>query len=275
MKKIIAELKKRGFKQEAAQIEKILANIYSLLNFKGTDKEIVYLKKWLDSLRLSYGKAPKGLKEVFKDLQFLQRQFDVAKDFNIQVNTGNIKAVLSRWTKDTIDKIQNSLSDKEQIDLNLKNAIYINNSLLNATKFKELAQQLDTFLNTLKGFHKKALKKPLKIRFVKKATLKSKAQYKSNKDEIYIRPDYIKFNDNYGSFSYILVHELGHRYLKLFGKGLKNINFNYPKWFTTRYSETQTMSDEEPFAELFALSNWSSKYKEYKEKIDKFIKVLK
>jgi len=278
-KKLIVELKERGFEKEAIKIRQIveaeikIENLYNLLNFKGTDKEIKLLKEWLDSLRLSYGRSPKGLKKEFNDLQFLQRQFDVAKQFKIQVNISNIKAILSRWTKDTIDKIQNSLSDKEQqTELSLKNATYINNSLLNASKFRELAQQLDSFLNSLKGFHAKALKKPLKVRFVKKAVIKSKARYKSNSDEILIRPDYIKFSDNYGSFSYILVHELGHRYLKLFGKGL---NFNHPEWYTTRYSMQQTMSEEEPFAELFALSNWANKYTEYKEKINKFIKLLK
>jgi len=108
MKKIIAELEERGFKKEAAILRQILAYGYSLLKFKGTDNEIKALREWLDSLRLSYGKAPKGLKEEFKWLQFLQRQFDVAKEYNIPVNVNNIKAVLSRWNKSTIDKIQNA-----------------------------------------------------------------------------------------------------------------------------------------------------------------------
>ena len=73
--------------------------------------------------------------------------------------------------------------------------------------------------------------------------------------------------EEYGSLRYIIVHELGHRFLKF---NPQSWNISSSSMYTTKYSKVPTMTDEEPFAELFALSHWKHKYKEYKTQIDKF-----
>ena len=139
--------------------------------------------------------------------------------------------------------------------------------------FKEQSKYIDDFLSTLKGFHKKSLK-DLIIVFVKKEQSRAGATYKTYEDKIFIRPDKVIKGDAYASFVYVVMHELGHRYLQKY-----NVKWNYDsfEWSTTKYSMTDSMTGEEKFAELFALSHfkYSGKpFSDYVEKIEKFEKIM-
>ena len=146
---------------------------------------------------------------------------------------------------------------------------------MNFKKFKEHSEFVDKLFNSLEGFHKKALKGDLTVEFVKKEESKSIGKYKTNKNIIQIRPDKIKESGfNYASLPYIIVHELGHRYLE---KNKVNFDYDSSSWITTPYSKTDSWSGEEKFAELFALSHFNYKgnpFDNYKDKIEKFRNLL-
>lgn len=76
-------------------------------------------------------------------------------------------------------------------------------------------------------------------------------KYRSGTDTVYLRatPTILKRADNYGSFEYVLVHELGHRYEF---KNKLATDFDTLMWQTTAYSR----QEGEAFAELFALGHF-------------------
>jgi len=229
------------------------------------------LKIWLAGLRVS-GKAPRGMKKEFENIQFLQQQVDTIEQiptFAPASNT-NIGAVFSWWNTETIQKIVDKLSkaEGETDTLKIGNIIFTNKSIINFKKFKEYSEYVAKELKKLKGFRKNALKGGLKIRFVKKAECKSKAKYKSEQDELYIRPDQMQKGSGYGSLIYVVLHELGHRYER------KVRSFNDVE-YTTKYSHAEGFDGNEAFAELFAITHWKKDYPEYKEQIDSFIKMVK
>jgi hypothetical protein len=51
-------------------------------------------------------------------------------------------------------------------------------------------------------------------------------------------------------------------------------DYDSPRWITTKYSKVDSFTGEEKFAELFAISHWPNKYKEYKKQIKEFKKVI-
>lgn len=248
----------------------------SVKDFKGSDSDIQELKDWINSLNLKTGKAPSGMKKQYEDLKFLVKQIEMLSTFG--KNPGiisNIRVTLEHLTDKDIEILTKKLSkDARTSELKLKNATFTNNSVMSDANFIKNAKAIDSFLSSLKGFHKDALKGELKIVFVKKEDTKAKATYKSDKDALYLRADAIKPGSSYGQFNYVVVHELGHRYLKF-----NKVKFDYQssKWITTPYSKTEGWADEEKFAELFALShfNYSGQpFDSYKEKIDEFVSLL-
>jgi len=229
------------------------------------------LKKWLDGLRLT-GKAPRGMKDEFANIQFLQKQVDMIEKFPKMTpdDNFNIGSVFSWWDKETIQKIVDKLSkvEGETDTLKIGTITFTNKSTINFKKFQQHSNYIAGELKKLKGFHKKALKGGLKIKFVKKDECKSKAKYKGDKDELYIRPDRMEKGDGYASLIYVVLHELGHR----FERKVKSYN-NVP--YTTKYSKTQSFDGDEAFAELFAISHWKKDYPEYKKQIAEFTKMVK
>jgi hypothetical protein len=67
------------------------------------------------------------------------------------------------------------------------------------------------------------------------------------------------------------MHEFGHRYLRI---RPQSEDFSGPEWNTTPYSKSITLTDEENFAELFALSFWKDKHIQYREIIADFLKKV-
>ena len=250
---------------------------HDIKSFNGSEKSLEILTNWIDSLDLKSGKAPKGMAKQYANIKFIQKQLDMNKQFGKNAGIDNIKATVQHLTDEDIKKLTTALSkeNKGTTELQLKNAIFHNESIISESKFKDISEDIDKFLSKLTDFHKKTLSPELHIYFVKKELSNAKAKYKRDKDAIYIRPDRVKIGNEYASFNYVVVHELGHRYL-----ANNRVKFDYDasEWITTPYSKTDSMSGEEKFAELFALSffNYSGKpFDDYKEKIEKFEGVMK
>lgn len=270
------------------RIETILAEetIFDYTRWKGTDSDARSLQAWLDTLNFTAGRAPAGTKKLIGYLQFIQKHLDkllkpppkgyiadnwpAIRDYSRQ----QIKTTFGWWKPADIAAIETKLKKKtgEVNELRLKNAVYVNRSNFSFTRFKEAAQKVDAILSKLKGFHKKAVTaKPLIVALVKKSEIKAKAKYKGNDDLILIRPDTLASGDDYGSLPYVILHELGHRYEKFVRIGRA---FTDSGWLTTPYSGRENMMGDEKFAELFALSNWPSKYPQYKIQVSRFLKVM-
>lgn len=250
-----------------------------LLQFNGTQSEYTLLIDFLSELNFKSGRSPKGLTKEIENIKFLERQIQSFHDFyfsdaaKAKSTTDNIKAVFSRWDESTLELIYNKLSGKENNVLELSCATFINESIMSNKAFKETSIIINNFLKTLKGFHSKVLKN-LKIVYVKKEQTKAAATYKTDKDIILIRPDKVTKGEEYGSFLYVILHELGHRYLRF-----NKVKFDYTsnEWITTKYSRTDSWSDEEKFAELFALSHFNytrEPFNDYQNKINKFRELM-
>lgn len=154
----------------------------------------------------------------------------------------------------------------------IKKAIgtYIKYDSLSYDKFLYNIDVVENTLSTLKDYHKDSAI-GVKVKFVGSNDIKSKAKYKTDQDTLLINSSKVKPSNEYGGLEYVIVHELGHRYLKMHRQ---NWDYDAQEWETTRYSQVDSMTGEEKFAELFALSNWKSKYSQYADKIKKFEEVL-
>jgi len=225
--------------------------------------------KWIEQFPKS-GRAPKGKKKEYDQMKFLQHQAETYKKYHI-LSWDNINAIFSYNTKEEFEKW--FAKDKTE-ELKIGNVTYINTSPLAEKSFIQKAKVIDNFLSSFKGFHKKAITKSLKILFKSSQQMKPRAKYRSQTDEIWVRHNAKVDNELYGHLLYIIAHELGHRYEKYYGlpQGWKIV-------YTTKYSHTPNSGfsgDEEPFAELFALSHWYPKqYKEYQQQIEWFRGIMK
>lgn len=151
---------------------------------------------------------------------------------------------------------------------------YINQAGLIESGLKTYVSRLDPIIGKLKGWRAKAAKGGLKVVLASPKEFRgtSGGKYKESEDALYIRttPAVLKRGSGYGSFEYILVHELGHRYEKLYGRGY---DFDRPEWWTTPYSRKEGFGLSEAFAELFALGHFGLKGK-WDPVVDSFEKLM-
>lgn len=227
------------------------------------------IRAYIDGIKLT-GRAPRGYKREFELLQFIKRQFDVADQYYNGKIEDNVKSnIISAWNsvKHSADDIQAYYSDAKPDRVVVGETTYIKDDAAAYARFQKAVKDVSKFLSTLKGYHNKPLKN-LVVRFVKKSQIRGKAQYKTMEDEIWINLDSMgNTSDGYGSLVYVLLHELGHRYVKHYKP---KFDIDAAHWITTKYSRVDSWSGEEKFAELFALSHFEHKYPEYKEQIKRF-----
>jgi len=255
-------------------------NYNRLLNPEPTDEYFTLLKSWLSTLSFE-GRSPINMKKeqnylisLKKSIESYELYYKNKREVTIgSIVFGNINAVIKRLTLDDIKNIELKFSSQDKIDeLKLSNCTFYNKSIISQKRFIEISNDINNLLSQLEGFHKKSIQNNLKIYFVKKEMSKSAAVYKSNEDIIYIRPDKVTTGDNYGSFKYVIIHELGHRYEHYFKLPTDFDNYN---WVTTKYSRSENSFNGEQFAELFALSQWYNKYENlYKDKLDAFLILM-
>lgn len=178
------------------------------------------------------------------------------------------KLNMLRMSKEEIQSL--FINNKENI-VKKQIGTYIKHDVLSYDKFLSNVDTVEKMLESLKSYHREAAHN-LKIKFVGSTDIKSKAKYKSDQDTILINSSKVIQSDEYAGLNYVIVHELGHRYLKFHPQ---RWDYDNPKWITTKYSMVDSMTGEEKFAELFALSNWKSKYSQFSDKIKKFEDHLK
>jgi hypothetical protein len=247
---------------------------YSAIKFKDLNE----FADWLKTLNVPKRK-PKNINKV--EHENLLRAIDILnnpdyKD-NLEFRNSLLKNVAAgiRVTKDELEKVYSSKTDQPS-KVEGKYATYVKNDTGSYSRFLSNIQNIESFLSTLKGYHKKALKN-LVVEFVSSKEMKVPAKWKSREKVIWINPLSKKVGktfEEYGSLRYIVLHELGHKFLKEYPQ---KWNISDPTLYTTDYSKKnpQTFTEEEVFAELFALSNWKNKYPKYKEQIAEFEKRLK
>lgn len=127
---------------------------------------------------------------------------------------------------------------------------FINEVGLDEASAMKYVKRLTTIFNSVKGWRAKALAGNMKVVLASPRLFSGTAtgKYKSAEDAMLVRttPAVLKRDGGYGSFEYVIVHELGHRYEY---KNRVPEDFDKPEWHTSRYS----MKEGESFAELFAL----------------------
>lgn len=128
-----------------------------------------------------------------------------------------------------------------------------------AERFDGLIDTIEGAFSTLKGWRRKALDGGVHVVFAGPKDFRGTASgtYKQDRDQLLIRATpggrLDKGGTGYGGLTYVIVHELGHRYAH---KHRLPVDFEKSEWFTTPYSKKDTMSGGESFAELFAISNF-------------------
>lgn len=228
---------------------------------KGLDKVDFSVLKDLKSLVAEYQSASKQSIPAIWDMQKEEFTFKILGRFkNIRTSKEDIEQAFSKTAKSLPDTIEK------------KYATYYKRSSISYKAFLDQIDNLEQFFSELKKPHSKALDK-LQIHFVDSSELNSIANYSTQYDLVRINPKKAGNTlEEYGSMRYVLLHELGHRYID---KNPQSWNYDSYEWVTTKYSIIDSMSGEEKFAELFALSHWKEKYREYEDTINKFLKIIK
>lgn len=264
------------------KLRKILIEIVNINTFKRIGQSFLKFKNnqiedfvnWIDQFPVS-GKAPSGMKKEFEIIKFLKQQADVYKNYNMI--SPNIAASFSYWSADDIDNIVDAFfnSKTERLDsISFGNMLFVNDSSMSASRFKDTSNKISKFLKRFTGFHKNALSGKLEIHFKSSKFLKSKAKYISDKDQIWIKETNARDvnTEEYASLLYIIAHELGHRFER---KSNVPSGFSDADFYTTKYSRTDSMAGSESFAEIFAISFFgSSKYPQFSNQIVKFNKLM-
>ena len=228
--------------------------------------------EWLLSLTIKKRK-PKDVSKADHELLF--QCFDLASKLDKKFNQMDLFILKSK-----IDMVRMDKSEIEKVYLNKKmsNVIKKNGNTFikkdsgNYDIFEKNIKNINDFLKTLKlPFYKKVMKN-LTIQFVDSKEQKSMAKYLQTYDiiSINVKKGSTK-DDSYGGLFYIILHELGHRFLKMYPQ---KWDYDNVKYITTKYSSIDSLPGEEKFAELFALSNWKDKYKMYKTQIEEFEKMV-
>jgi hypothetical protein len=253
-------------------------SIYTdIKNYDGSESDYKKLETWINSLNWS-GRVPVGMKHQYQMLKAVKGSIDQRTKFDIKevMKKQDVNMFLRDVSAEDLEKLNAKMSKDAQGDkteIKTSFATYFNKSPMAYSKFQKAVKDIDDVLSKLKGYHAKILKN-LKVEFSDAKTMKAKAKYKQSEDAIVVKHSAITSGTEYASLSYIIVHELGHRYLKQIG-----VSFDHDdrKWITTPYSKTDSMTGEEKFAELFALShfNYSGNFfNPFKEKIEEFKNIM-
>jgi len=212
----------------------------------------------LDLVSLAYEiKQLKGKRFSEEELKFKEKIFD-GKVKHLRINPTEIQTAY--------------LVEDEKANVVKKSiGIYTKFDTLSYDKFLANVDVVEKMLASLKGYHSLAAH-GLQVKFVGSSDISSKAKYESGTDTILINSSKVSGGEEYAGLAYVIAHELGHRYLRL---RPQSWNYDAVEWTTTKYSMTDSMHGEEKFAELFAMSNWKSKYGQFADKIKRFEDIIK
>lgn len=256
------------------------------LNLNESSNAFDDLVQWMQTLDIKK-RTPRGMKAEAEMLKHVQKRIDLILDFEagnayLQKTPDNIKY----YEQSKIDVLQivkdRLLAKKDQITdkfgmsaaqpniIEGKYATYVKEDSSAYKKFTDGVANLEKFFSTLKGKHAVPLKN-LKVVFTNE--IKSIGKYMAEKDYVAVNSRKTGNTlEKYGSLRYVILHELGHRYLKTHPQ---RWNIDGAEWITTKYSTVDSFTGEEKFAELFAITHWETMYSQYKDTMAKFKKVIK
>ena len=250
--------------------------LYNYLNETMDDVEQIISK--MSDISLP-GKKPKDVNktdwEILKEIRELSNSILLLRKKGdkqeIDLKMFSLKVKLDQLRID-IDDIINKLQSNNKSDkITKNNHTYLKMANISENKFKSFISDLESFFKSLKGFHNKVTKN-LTIKFVDGTKQKTAAKYIEKEDSLQVNINKIgKTKEEYGSLRYVILHELGHRFLKMYPQ---KWDYTDNKWITTKYSGIDSWSDEEKFAELFAMSHWENKYSQFSDKIEKFKQLI-
>lgn len=234
------------------------------------------LGEWIEAnFRINSPKTPSGGKKVKEQLQRMvwtlknrhsqgSDPSDIAQE--VQRDWDDIKGQLPLLVKFTDEG--GTVVPK---DLVSGGVTYINEAGASEAQLKKYVARLDAVFKSIKGWRAKALSGSLTVVLKPPSAFNGtvSGKYKRSEDALWVRttPSILKRAQGYGSFEYIIVHELGHRYERYHSLPT---DFDKVPWHTTRYSR----SEGEAFAELFALGHFKLTGSWDNSKVDRFEGVM-
>jgi hypothetical protein len=257
------------WEKTAGLADELTRRIDRVLAGNHTKESLAELGEWVDkNFRVNSAKTPKGMKRLKGDTQKLIKMLKLLGDPNARGSEGHVEGFVEnswKWVKPQLDDLVLYFSAEGDAakgrkpvltELKLSTGTFLNRANMSNARFEKYAKGVNHVLASLKGWRKKALSGNLKVAFVGAQEMRSQGKYKQAEDTLLVRgtPKVLKRSAGYGTADYIIVHELGHRYERFHGTG--KVNFDRPKWYTTRYSQTEGFGGSESFAELFALGHF-------------------
>lgn len=229
-------------------------------------------------------RAPAGLKSEQVLLSNMLRNYPLHKASPPDANfMSKFEKLHVDWWNSHTDERLRLLKDKftakstQPSTVKTANATYTKDFPGSYNRFKECITHVDQFISTLQGPQAKAAK-GVKIIFSKKFSaiqdgMDQVAEYQPRTDTIVINPDKVVNSGSvYMSMNYVVLHELGHRYLKLHPQ---KWNIDEDRWATTPYSKVKGPNQkEEKFAELFAMAKWPTTFSKYLDTLKAFVKQI-
>lgn len=228
--------------------------------------------------------TPRGGKQVKQEADWLIRLLRGPADepgiwYKWSVTSAD---VLARWSRleplvDDLDRLFGG--SNVPVQFQGVHALYLNPKGLASATFNQLVTMMDQLFGSITGWRARALD-GLKVAFVGPQDMRgtSAGKYQSSTDTLMVKATpavLARRSGQYGSPDYILVHELGHRYDRLFGTGGQNFDRN--PWYTTEYSRSESLGGSESFAELFALGHFGIREvraNSFGDRLDRFESVM-
>jgi hypothetical protein len=232
-----------------------------------------------DTFRFESPKTPQGQKDLKNKAQsFWWHLQDAGNKKDYQGNAYNnpkaVEVAERAWKQDVKplagDLVRYFSNEGGKIvpkEIQAGGNTYLNLIGFDQKKIGQYVTAMEAVFDEVKGWRRKALG-GLKVALAGPKEFRGTAAgvYKSGQDTLYVRatPNVLKRSaGTYGSFDYILIHELGHRYER---KNHVPFDFERGEWHTSKYST----KDGESFAELFALSNFKMKGPWDQDRVERF-----
>jgi hypothetical protein len=230
---------------------------------------------WLnDNFRFKSPKTPRGqkqLKEQMDKLWWSLAHGGLVHRSAVQLTWEEVKPKVADLVRYFSNEGVSVVSDKIELGGNT----YFNRAGLDNVTLEKYARRLEALFSTVKGWRAKAFVGGLKVAFASPRDFRGTAsgKYRQSEDMLYVRttPAVLKRGEGYGGFDYILIHELGHRYD---AKNPPPVNFDRPEWWTSKYSQTDSLAGSESFAELFAIGHYNMRGPWDPAILDRFEKVM-
>ncbi len=231
---------------------------------------------WLkENFRFKSPKTPKGQKALKESVDKLWWFLN----HGAEPYRASVEAAWEQEVKPRVNDLVRYFTDEGGTvvpsELKIGANVYFNKAGLNEETLKKYAMRMEQLLGSLTGWRAKALKGGVKIAFASPRDFRGTAsgKYRQTEDTLYVRttPSVLKRSEGYGSFDYVIVHELGHRYERY--NPLPE-DFDKPHWWTSKYSRTEGMGASESFAELFAIGHYNLKGPWDQAIVERFEKVM-